>query len=424
MSEYQWPLPKSWKWVLTSEIAEIVGGGTPAANDPTNFDETGIAWITPADLTNYAETYIGRGRRDLSKKGLNSSGARLMPAGTVLYSSRAPIGYCVIATSPISTNQGFKSLVLKDGISPEYIRYYLLSAKEYAESIASGTTFKELSGSRMATMPIPLAPNVEQRRIVAKLDNLLGSSSRARTELERLPALIERYKQAILAKAFSGDLTADWRTEHEVSKNSWQILPISNFAKVGTGATPKRGEKRYYEGGKFAWVTSGAITSGYISEPSEMITEAALRETNCSLYPSGSLLLALYGEGQTRGRVAILGIEAATNQACAAIRINDEAAIARNYLFWFLQYQYGEIRMAAAGGVQPNLNLSIVKAISVPVPTIQEQKEIISRLGVELASIKRTYNEATRATALLDRLEQATLSKAFQGELLPPEQEI
>lgn len=214
MSEERWPIPVTWSWATAGEIARLVGGGTPASHDLTNFKEKGIPWITPADLTGYEGSYISRGKRDLSEKGYLSCGAQLMPPGTVLFSSRAPIGYCVIATNDLSTNQGFKSLILLDDIVPAYIRYYFLSAKEYAESLASGTTFKELSGSRMATMLIPLAPINEQQRIVAKLDSLFGRTRCAREELARIPTLIKHYKEAFLAAAFRGELTADWRAHN------------------------------------------------------------------------------------------------------------------------------------------------------------------------------------------------------------------
>ena len=216
MTEERWPLPDRWEWVHAGALGKIVGGGTPPAGDPTNFsDEDEVPWITPADLTGYKGAYISRGRRNLSKKGLASSGATLMPAGTVLYSSRAPVGYCAIASNPISTNQGFKSLVLREGLVSEFIRYYLLSSKEYAEGLASGTTFKELSGARMAQMLIPLAPEEEQHRIVAKLDSLLARSKSARDDLTHIPKLVTRYKQAVLKRALSGNMTKDWRLQNQ-----------------------------------------------------------------------------------------------------------------------------------------------------------------------------------------------------------------
>jgi type I restriction enzyme, S subunit len=116
MSEERWTIPNNWLWAQISEIAKIVSGGTPPSHDSTNFQENGIPWLTPADLTGYEDNYISRGRRDLSQKGLDSSGAKKLPEGSVLFSSRAPIGYCVIAKNEISTNQGFKSLVLSQGL--------------------------------------------------------------------------------------------------------------------------------------------------------------------------------------------------------------------------------------------------------------------------------------------------------------------
>src|ERR1035441_5980658 len=96
----RWAIPETWSWTVASEIAQIIGGGTPSTTDPKNFDNGGIPWITPADLTGYREKMISRGARNITEKGLRESGARLMPAGTVLFSSRAPIGYVAIADNP------------------------------------------------------------------------------------------------------------------------------------------------------------------------------------------------------------------------------------------------------------------------------------------------------------------------------------
>ena len=158
MNAERWNIPNSWSWTTAEDIAQIVGGGTPPTKDPANFSPNGIPWITPSDLTGYKEVYISRGARDLSEQGYRKCGAQLMPAGTVLLSSRAPVGYCVIAQNDVCTNQGFKSLVLSDGLDSEYVRYYLLASKAYLESLASGTTFKELSGSRASGITIPVAP--------------------------------------------------------------------------------------------------------------------------------------------------------------------------------------------------------------------------------------------------------------------------
>ena len=166
----------TWCWRRLDTVGAIVGGGTPSAGDPTNFVEPpeGIPWLTPKDLGGYGSSYVERGGRDLSEKGLESSSATLMPAGTVLFSSRAPIGYVAIAANPVATNQGFKSVV---PYVPDCSRYIALAMQAFApevEANAPGTTFKEVSGKIVAGVPFPLPPLAEQHRIVAKVDELMA----------------------------------------------------------------------------------------------------------------------------------------------------------------------------------------------------------------------------------------------------------
>ena len=181
--------PKCWRWVRLDAVGAIIGGGTPSAGDVDNFATpgTGVPWLTPADLGGFSEQFISRGVRDLSENGLQTSSATLMPAGTVLFTSRAPIGYVAIAANPISTNQGFKSIV---PYVPDCSRFIALAMKTFSAEIdakAPGTTFKEVSGKIVAGVPFPLPPLAEQHRIVAKVDELMALCDRleaARTERE------------------------------------------------------------------------------------------------------------------------------------------------------------------------------------------------------------------------------------------------
>ena len=180
-------VPNSWKWIRLDSVGAIIGGGTPSANDPMNFTVPGqgIPWLTPADLGKHSGLFASRGARDLTEKGLKSSSATLMPEGTVLFTSRAPIGYVAIAANQVSTNQGFKSIV---PYVPDCARYVALAMQSFAPDIdsnAPGTTFREVSGKIVAGVPFPLPPLSEQHRIVAKVDELMALCDRleaARTE--------------------------------------------------------------------------------------------------------------------------------------------------------------------------------------------------------------------------------------------------
>ncbi|MFQ6548544.1 restriction endonuclease subunit S [Aestuariibius sp. 2305UL40-4] len=166
--------PRTWRWTTMSGVGRIVGGGTPKSNFSAYFAESGIPWLTPADLYGFREKFITRGKRSISELGLAESSARLLPEGSVLFSSRAPIGYTAIAANPLATNQGFKSCVpYVDGMS-EYILIYLRASIAEFEARASGTTFMEVSGKVVSAVPIPLPPLVEQKRIVAKVDELMA----------------------------------------------------------------------------------------------------------------------------------------------------------------------------------------------------------------------------------------------------------
>lgn len=165
------PGPIGWREVTIGEIADVVGGGTPPTKEPDNFDGD-IPWLTPRDLSGTHDRYIARGKRNLSRQGLERSSATLIPAGSVLLSTRAPIGYVALAGNPISTNQGFRNLVMRDQAISEYCYYWLKANTSVLERHASGTTFRELPGSTLKTIRLQLPPIEEQRTIAGVLGAL------------------------------------------------------------------------------------------------------------------------------------------------------------------------------------------------------------------------------------------------------------
>ncbi|EAH5484877.1 restriction endonuclease subunit S [Campylobacter coli] len=162
----------NWKKCKLGDIAEVVGGGTPS----TKVDEYwngDIAWITPKDLTSYNKVFISKGARSITKLGLSQSSAKLMPKGTVLLTSRAPIGYIAIAENEISTNQGFKSLIPKENLTTsKFLYYWLKNNVEYLKNLSVGTTFAEISGQIVKEVEILLPPLEEQRQIATILSSI------------------------------------------------------------------------------------------------------------------------------------------------------------------------------------------------------------------------------------------------------------
>ena len=139
--------------VTLDSLGTIVGGSTPSKKHPEYYSNKGIAWITPKDLSNNASKFISRGATDISELGLLKCSVSIMPTGSVLFSSRAPIGYTAIAANPISTNQGFKSVIPNEDIGAAFIYYFLKNNLNLIENMASGSTFKEISTSTMRKIP-------------------------------------------------------------------------------------------------------------------------------------------------------------------------------------------------------------------------------------------------------------------------------
>lgn len=192
----------------------------------------------------------------------------------------------------------------------------------------------------------------------------------------------------------------------------WIWVPISNLAAVGTGATPSRTRTEYYRPAEISWVTSGETSQEYISETNEKISELAVKETNVSIYPPGTLIIAMYGQGKTRGQISELKIEAGTNQACAALRLVIDDDWHKKYIKLFFQKAYHELRAQAAGGAQPNLNVGKISATLIPLPPPQEQKRIVDRYEALTNLLDRIAKQIQSSRSIQLNLADTLSSKA------------
>ena len=160
-----------WRKTSIGDVSEVIGGGTPSSKIPEYWGDE-VPWITPKDLSTHPYRYISKGERSISKLGLQKSSARLLPEKTVLVTSRAPIGYVAIAKNKVSTNQGFKSLILEENQSPDFFYYLIKQIVPQLEAHSSGSTFKEISGSVMKQIEIIVPPLPEQKAIAHVLGSL------------------------------------------------------------------------------------------------------------------------------------------------------------------------------------------------------------------------------------------------------------
>ena len=347
--------------------------------------------------------------------------------------------------------------VLRPGplLKPKFLLYALQVPAVLDRMLGdmAGVAITRLTIRKLKDAEIPLAPVEQQDEIVAELEKQFSRLDEAVANLQRVKANLKRYKASVLKAAVEGRLVeteaaqahregrtfetggqllqrileerrakwagrGKWKAPESPAADTslpdgWAWATIDQLADVGTGATPKRDKAAYWNDGDVPWVTSSVANGDYVDEASEFVTKLALAETNLTLYPTGTLLIAMYGEGKTRGKCTELRIPAATNQALAALQVD---ATVRGYLRHFLELNYEEMRKVASGGVQPNLNLSLVRSVCVPLPTLVEQSRIVAKVDRHLSIIREVEAEVDTNLKRAQALRQATLAKAFSGE--------
>lgn len=320
------------------------------------------------------------------------------------------------------------------------------------------TAIPSLSRDIYDVQPIPLAPLAEQRRIVARVDALFAEIAEGEAALEAARKGLDTFRRALLKAAVTGELTKDWRENNPITEigrdllariraertakgqakgrgkrspdappldtatlpelpEGWAWGTLGEIAFVSTGGTPSRNDESFWRNGTIPWFTSAATNYPFASTPDEWITPAAIENSNCRVYPIGTLLVAMYGEGKTRGQITELRIPATCNQACAALQITD-IDVREWVKHWFRAF-YLQLRAQAAGGVQPNLNLEIIKSLNVPIPPPAESAEILRRVSDALGAAADTLTMLDAEAADAARLKQSILKAAFEGRLVP-----
>jgi len=350
------------------DLFKIESGGTPSSTEETYWNG-GIPWATLADLPAAEHiTKLSETVRTISDEGLSNSSAKLLPIGSVLVSSRATIGRVALTTIPLATNQGFKNIIIQDKqrALPGFVAYMMKRLTPEMERIASGGTFKEISKTALATLSITL-PNLEiQYQLVTEIEGYQKVIDGARQ-------VIENYKSQIVAPA------------------DCLIVTVGDIATIRSGGTPDRNNAAYW-GGTIPWIKTGQIDFNVIDAAEEFITEAGLENSAARMFPAGTILMAMYGQGVTRGRVAILGIDATTNQACAAIEVTSQE-VDRDFLYWSLVGKYEELRAIsdARGGNQSNLNAQLIRDVKITLPTLEAQLNIVAEIKAEQALVDANH---------------------------------
>ena len=362
------------------EVCTIVSGSTPKTS-VTSYWDGNIKWITPAEL-NEDTFYIMDSVRHITEEGKEKTGLSYLPTGTVILSSRAPIGKTAIAGCEMCCNQGFKNLICSDAIYNEYLYFFLKSKTDYLNSLGRGATFKEISKSIVESIEIPLPEVNQQKEIAEKFKKLEQLISLRKQQLAKLDELVK----ARFVEMFG------------VVHNSvlYPYVPVKSFTSVVSGGTPNRNVSEFWNNGSIRWVKTTELQNNVICNTDEKITQAGLDNSSAKIIPPNTVLIAMYGQGKTRGMTGYTSIECATNQACACILPCEQ--FNQNYLWRYMILSYDKLRDMAKGGNQPNLNIGIIKNFPVLKPPIELQNDFA-------AFVERVDQQKQTVQQSLEKLE-------------------
>jgi type I restriction enzyme S subunit len=376
-----------WKTVKLGEACKIVNGATPSTSVEANWGGP-HCWITPAEMGGLSDPYVSKTRRTLTDAGLADCSASLLPTGSVILSSRAPIGHVIINTVPMATNQGCKSMIPRSDLDAKFLFYFIKANVPLLESLGTGATFKELSGGKLASVEIPLPPLAEQKRIVALLDEAFAGIDEAKAKAE-----LSIKRNADLFKSLLQSSFANQDPE-------WVEMTLENCC------------EQIFAGGDV---------------PKDRLSDDRTKEFNVPIYANGEKDEGLYGFTDiARVTKPSITVSARGTLGFTAIRTEPFFPIVRlivlvpddeKITLSFLYHAISGMDFGNTGTSIPQLTVPNFKESKLRLPDLQTQNAVtgkIDSIKEKGESLRRLHEQKL---SMLKELKNSLLAQAFAGEL-------
>lgn len=419
-------LPEGWASVLFPDICKINPQKPPRNSVP--FDT--LVTFVPMPAVDAEKGAITD--PETRKIGDVRNGFTFFQDGDVIFAKITPCmenGKAAVASNLLNGmgfgSTEFFSLRSNGAVLPEYLYHYIRqkSFRKYAEENMTGSVGqKRVPKHFIEGSNIPLPPLAEQRRIVAVVEALLARVNASRERLDRVPGLLKAFRQAVLAAAYDGRLTENWRTERQFS---WSKIAIEKCGKWVGGATPSKAQDTFWVNGIIPWVTPKDMKKDFILDSIDHITQRAVNESNIHLYPEGTVIFVVRGMILARDfPVAIMNRPFTINQDIRGVIPNEQ--VNGHFLMYMLKHDrnkiLGLVKYSTHG--TKRIESPDLKSWIIPLPPLPEQHEIVRRVESLFALTDRIEQRVAAGRERADRLTQAILAKAFRGELVPTEAEL
>ena len=414
-------IPEHWQIWKLAHAFEIIGSGTTPPSDTNDWYGDDINWVTTGELR---EDIILSTYKKIKKKTLQYfSTLKIYPKGTILIAMYgATIGRLGILGESATTNQACCALSNSNYLFNMYLFYWLISFRQEIIQLSSGGGQPNINQEKVASLKISTPTLKEQKKIInfltyetSKIDTLIEKQ-------QQLIKLLEEKRQAVISHAVTKGLNPNVpmkESEIDWVKNipyHWGKTPMRWSTKIFSGGTPSKNKEEYWENGTIPWLNSGSVNQKKITTPSAYITKKGYLYSSAKWIPRNSLVIALAGQGKTKGMVAIVDIDTTCNQSMGAIIPNKNKFIT-TYLYYWLLINYQNIRNLSGGDLRDGLNLELIADIECPMPPLEEQEKICSFIEKEIFIINQLNDKTNQVIDLLKEHRTALISAAVTGKI-------
>jgi len=407
-------IPVDWEAVRLEDVCNVVGGSTPSTSKK-EFWGGDIPFATPTDITNLPGREISDTKQKITSEGLSSCGTHLLPAGSILLTSRATIGACAINTKPMATNQGFASLVCSEKAYNWFVFYKIISMQDELQRLGSGSTFKEVSKNNIGSLLLSLPPFPEQKKIAEIVTTLDEGIEKTSQVIEKIKETKKGLMQKLLTRGIGHKEFK--KTEIGEIPVEWEVVKLGALtATITKGTTPTTYGFNFIEAGiNFIKVESIDENGNFIWENIPHITEEANKALNRSILREADILFSIAG---ALGRIAIVNkdlLPANTNQALAIIRLRKISETMIGYIKYYLSGPIiqGYIKKIAVQSAQANLSLTQINNFLLGLPTVHEQKQIVEILS----SVDEEIEKETKNKEQLESLKKGLMQVLLTGKV-------
>jgi len=390
------------RMVKLGDVCKVFNGGTPDTKVKSYWNGEN-AWVAPAEMGKLVTPFLGETRRYLTDAGLSNSSAQMLPINSVIMSSRAPIGHLIINTVPMATNQGCKGLVPNKDVDFKFLYYFLFANKEYLNSLGSGTTFVEISGTTLKSVEMPLPPLPEQKTIVERLDAAFA-------EIDQLEANLRKKNTSVKALFES---VVDSKLQAIISKS--ELRKLKTVVDIARGGSPRPIDSYLtQEPSGIPWIKIGDATASgkYITTTAQRITRDGISRSR--VVQPGDFILS---NSMSFGRPYIMGIEGCIHDGWLVLS-DPSQNFQQDYLYFLLgsNYVFQQFNRLAAGSTVRNLNIELAGSVEIPVPTLEVQRKLSEQFQSLEAETTALRLKSQKDREIIASLKQSILSSAFIEE--------